>query len=194
MTPAVVCGLLAGLLSVIDGAPYIRDVLRRTTTPHRGAWLIWSSLTVVAFVSQLADGAGWSIVMVGAQAVVTTLIFAFSISRGVGGLSRGDLTVLAVAGLGVIGWSTFSEPVLATICVVLADTLGVCLMLPKTWRDPGSETVATYTLASVAGLLSVLAVGALEFALLLYPVYFFLANGLIALVIVSRTRALEVGP
>jgi hypothetical protein len=188
---AAVCGLLAGLISVLDGVPYIRDVLRGTTRPHRGAWLIWSSLTIVALLSQLADGAGWSIVMVAAQAVATTLIFALSIPRGVGGLSRVDLTVLAVAALGVIGWSAFSEPVVATICVVLADTLGVCLMLPKTWRDPGSETVATYALASVSGFLSALAVGALEFALLLYPLYFFLANGLIALVIVGRTRALR---
>ena len=190
MALTAVFGVLAGVLSVLDGAPYIRDVLRRTTQPHRGAWLIWSVLTIVALTSQLADGAEWSIVMVAAQAVVTTTIFAFSIPRGVGGLSRGDLTVLAVAALGVVGWSAFSEPVLATICVVVADTLGVCLMLPKTWRDPGSETVSTYALASASGFLSTLAVGALEFALLLYPLYFFAANGLIALVIVRRTRAL----
>ena len=43
-----VLGILAGVLSVLDGVPYIRDVLRGTTRPHRGTWLIWSSLAIVA--------------------------------------------------------------------------------------------------------------------------------------------------
>ncbi len=118
--------------------------------------------------------------MVAGQAVATGLIFAFSIRRGEGGLSRSDLTMIAIAALGVVGWLVLSEPVVATACVVVADTLGVAMMLPKTWRDPASETLATYVLASAAGLLSMFAVGALELSLLLYPLYFFVANGLIA--------------
>jgi hypothetical protein len=185
-----VLGALAGIISALDAAPYIRDVLRGTTRPHRGAWLIWSTLAIVALASQAADGAEWSIVMVAAQAVATSVIFAFSIRRGEGGFSRRDVVLLTIAALGIGGWVISSTPVVATACVVFADTLGVCLMLPKTWRDPASETVATFALASAAGLLSAFAVGALDVSLLLYPVYFFAANGLIAAVIVIRTRML----
>jgi hypothetical protein len=99
-----------------------------------------------------------------------------------------DITLISIAALGVVGWLAFSEPVVATACVVAADMLGVAMMLPKTWRDPASETLSTYALASTAGLLSTFAVGAIEVSLLLYPVYFFLANGLIAVVIVLRKR------
>jgi hypothetical protein len=187
-----VLGILAGVLSVLDAVPYVRDVIRGTTRPHRGTWLIWSSLAVVALASQLADGAEWSIVMVAGQALATGLIFLYSIRCGEGGLSPLDMTLIAIAALGVVGWLILSEPVVATACVVVADTLGVAMMLPKTWRDPASETLATYVLASAAGFLSMFAVGALELSLLLYPVYFFVANGLIAVVIVLRTRA--VGP
>ena len=77
---------------------------------------------------------------------------------------------------------------IATACVVFADTLGVALMLPKTWREPSSETLTTYVLASAAGLLSTLAVAELDASLLLYPLYFFLGNGLIASIIVLRTE------
>jgi hypothetical protein len=37
--------------------PYLRDTVRRATRPHRGTWLIWSVLAVVAYFSQRADGA-----------------------------------------------------------------------------------------------------------------------------------------
>jgi hypothetical protein len=188
MTILPVLGVLAGIISVLDAVPYIRDVMRGTTRPHRGTWLIWSSLAIVALASQLADGAEWSVVMVAAQALATGVIFLVSIRRGEGGLSPVDITLITIAALGVVGWLVFSEPVVATACVVAADTLGVAMMLPKTWREPASETLSTYALASTAGLLSTFAVGAIEVSLLLYPVYFFVANGLIAVVIVVRRR------
>jgi hypothetical protein len=184
----VVFGVLAGILSILDAIPYARDVIGRTTRPQRATWFIWSMLAIVALASQLADGAAWSIVMVATQAMVTTLVFLLSLRHGEGGLSPLDLTAVAIAMLGVLGWFVFSTPVIATACVVFADTLGVALMLPKTWREPSSETFTTFALASAAGLLSALAVASLDASLLLYPVYFFVANGLIASIIVIRTE------
>ena len=75
------------------------------------------------------------------------------------------------------------EPIVATACVVVADLIGATLMLPKTYRDPDSETLATYALASLAGLLAAGAVGAPDISLLLYPIYFCLVNGAIAVLI-----------
>jgi hypothetical protein len=37
-----VLGLAAALVAVADTIPYLRDILRGTTRPHRGTWLIWS--------------------------------------------------------------------------------------------------------------------------------------------------------
>jgi hypothetical protein len=64
------------------------------------------------------------------------------------------------------------------------------MMVPKTWRDPGSETLATYAFASLGGALAAGAVGALDPALLLYPIYYCAVNGGIAVLIVHRRRAL----
>ena len=180
----VILGLAAGLIGVLDTIPYVRDTLRGSTRPHRGTWLIWGVLAVVVSLSQYADGASWSLVMAGVQAVLTSLVFVLSIRRGEGGVSRADITMIAIAGAGVIGWIAADEPLVATACVVAADLIGVALMVPKTRRDPGSETLATFALASVAGALAAGAVGALDVSLLLYPVYYCLGNGAIALLIV----------
>lgn len=190
MSAVAVLGLLAGLVSILDFLPYLRDVLRGTTRPHRGTWLIWSVLAIVATASQEADGAAWSLVMAVAQAAVTTTVLVLSLRFGMGGAGRAELALTALALAGVGGWLVVDEPVVATACVVLADVIGIALMLPKTWREPGSETLATFALASLGGVLAAGAVGALDASLLLYPAYYALGNGLIAGVIILRRRAL----
>jgi hypothetical protein len=187
---APVLGVLAGVVGIADTIPYVRDTIRGSTRPHRGTWLIWSVLAIVVFLSQRADGATWSLIMAAAQAVLTGAIFLLSIRRGEGGLSPADVLMLTLAGGGVIGWIVADEPVIATACVVAADLIGAAMMVPKTYRDPGSETLATFALASLSGALATGAVGTLDPSLLLYPVYYCLANGALAVLIHHRRRLL----
>jgi hypothetical protein len=191
VTAVAVFGVLAGLTSLAAIAPYIRDVFRGTTRPHRGSWLIWTVLSIVALASQLADGATWSIVMVVVQALITSLVFALSISRGVGGVSRSDLAIIAIAGLGVVAWAVSSTPVVATSSTIFADMLGIALMTPKTWRDPRSETFATYVLGGVSGVLSAFAVGKLDVSLLIFPIWIAIASTVIAATIAARRSRVE---
>jgi hypothetical protein len=192
MSPwAAACGLLAGAVSTIDAVPYVRDILRGSTRPHRATWGIWSVLGITAFLAQAADGASWSLLMVGVQAASMSAVFGLSLWRGIGRLGRAELALLAVAAGGVIGWSASSEPVVATLGVVVADLAAVVMMLPKTWRDPDSETPSAFLMAGVAGLLGMAAVGAFDPSLLLYPAYFALANLGTAALIMLRRRALS---
>lgn len=181
-------GVLAGLASVVNTIPYIRDMARGTTRPHRGTWLIWAVLAIVVYESQRADGASWSLIMAGVQAILTTLVFLLSIRGGEGGMSAADAAVILLAGAGVIGWIVADAPVLATMCVIAADLVAAALMVPKTYRDPGSETLASFALASVGGGLAAGAVGAADLSLLLYPLYFCFVNAGIALLIHHRRQ------
>lgn len=182
--------LMAAVVGVVYTVPYVRDTLRRTTAPHRGSWLIWSVIEVVAVASQGADGARWSLVALASQAACTCWVFALSIRFGSGGISRGDLTLLALAGVGVAGWLVSDEPVIATAFVIVADLVAALMMVPKTWRDPHSETLSTFVLASVCGALTAGAVGVWSAPLLIYPVYFILVNAGISAVIIQRRRML----
>jgi hypothetical protein len=187
---APLLGVLAGVLGAADTVPYVRDILAGRTRPYRWTWLIWAVLAIVVCASQRADGASWSLVMAAVQAVLTSVIFALAIRRGEGALGPVERVMLAVAAGGVVGWLVADEPVVATACVVAADLIGAAMMLPKTYRDPESETLATFALASAAGALAAGAVGRLDASLLPYPVYFCVANAAIALLITSgRARA-----
>jgi hypothetical protein len=149
------------------------------------------ALAILVCLSQRADGASWSLLMAATQGVLTTLIFVLSISRGVGGLSATDRIMTAIAAGGVLGWILAGEPLVATACVVAADLVAAALMIPKTYRDPDSETLGTFALAGLSGALAAAAVGSAELSLLLYPAYFALVNGAIALLIHHRRGVLH---
>jgi hypothetical protein len=187
---APVLGVLAGVVGAADAIPYIRDVLRGATRPHRAAWLIWSGLAIVVVLSQWADGATFSLIMPATGAVFTSIVFALSIRRGVGGVSTPERLMVAIAAAGVLGWLFADEPIVATLCVVAADLIGVLMMVPKTWRDPDSETFATYALGCLSGALAAGAVGELDFSLLVYPIYYCIGNGALAVLILQRRRQL----
>jgi hypothetical protein len=187
---APVLGVLAALVGIADTIPYVRDTLVRSTQPHRGTWLIWAVLALVACLSQRADGASWSLVMAGTQVVLTTSIFVLAIRLGTGGVSLIDTFMITVAAAGVAGWLLADEPIVATVFVVGADLIAAAMMVPKAHRDPHSETLSTFALASLGGALAAGAVGVPDVSLLLYPTYYCLVNGAIALLIGHRRSTL----
>jgi hypothetical protein len=155
---------------------------------------VWSVLAIVVCASQRADGASWSLAMTAIQAVATTLVFTLAVRHGEGGVTRGEIVLVAVALGGVLGWTLSGVPLVATGCVVAADLIGLGLMVPKTYRDPHSETLVTFAGAGASGLLAAVAVGTPDVALLLYPAYFFLANSGLAILIAHRRHALARPP
>ncbi len=96
--------------------------------------------------------------------------------------------MIAVAAVGVIGWIAADEPIVATVCVVAADLVGAAMMVPKTYRDPESETLITFAFASLGGALAAGAVGAVDVSLLLYPAYYCVINGAIARAHLAASR------
>jgi hypothetical protein len=191
---APILGVLAAVVGVVDTIPYVRDTLAGTTRPHRGTWAIWGVLAIVVCVSQRADGASWSLIMAVVQAALTSLVALLSIRRGEGGVRPIEVVMMAIAGVGVVGWLVAEEPVVATACVVAADLVGAAMMVPKTYRDPYSETLSTFALASVGGALAAGSVGGLDASLLLYPVYYCVVNAAISILLVHRRAVVADAP
>jgi hypothetical protein len=188
---APILGVLGGVAGIADTIPYVRNTVRGTTRPHRGSWLIWSVLAGIAFLSQRADGASWSVLMTATQAILTGLVFMLAIRYGEGGVGATDLLLIAFAGIGVVGWILSRDPVAAIGCVIVADLIAVAMMVPKVRRDPDSETLSTYALASVGGALAAGAVAEPNPSMLLYPAYYCLVNAATAMLIHRRRVTLR---
>jgi hypothetical protein len=128
--------------------------------------------------------------MCAVQAILDVLVLGLAVRLGEGRLSSGEVAAMGLAAGGILGWMAADTPLVATACVVVADLMGAIVMAPKAYRDPDSETLATFALASVGGVFATAAVGAADPALLLYPIYFCLVNAAIALLIWHRRLVL----
>jgi hypothetical protein len=180
-------GIVAGVLQGLFYVPYVRDVLRGSTRPHRGSWTIWCALSLIVLASQRADGGRWSLLVVVAQLVGGAVILALALERGVGGTTRLDIGLGAVAAAGLVGWYLADDPTIATVCVVIADGVAVLMMLPKTYAHPDSETLSAFVFSALSGVFALAAVGSLDFGLLLYPAYFVVAD-LVLIGLITRRR------
>jgi hypothetical protein len=171
-----VIGSISGIVIIIGLLPYIRDILRKTTKPERASWLIWTVLGSIAFFSQLVKGATNSLWMTGIDTLAVAIIFLLSIRYGEGGLMKRDIAALFVALFGLVLWYFTKEAAVALFLVIIIDMSGSILTVIKSYEDPGSETMIAWILAGLAGLLSAISVGSLNWILLSYPLYICLAN------------------
>lgn len=175
-----------GVLPVIGAFPYIKDILRHKTKPHRTSFLIWAVLDSIAFATQLAKGATWSLIMPAVGTIEVLTSFVLSLKYGVGGFAKKDIAALLLSGLGLILWYFTKEPLVALLIVICVDVIGMSLTILKTYAHPHTETFSTWLLSSIAGLFAAAAVGHWTFSLLIYPLYICVANAGVCVTILLR--------
>ena len=181
-------GYISGILSLLMVVPYIWDIFFKSTKPERASWFIWSVLMSIAFFTQMAKGAGNSLWLTAGQTLAVLIVFLLSIKYGVGGFSKRDIRALIAAGISLIVWYVTSDALYALILVIIIDAIGVFLTAIKTYEDPKTETLAMWLISSIASLFGMLAVGSLNYTLLLYPFYLVLANFVIVMTIIISKR------
>lgn len=184
-------GLLSGLVFLIADIPYIRDIFRGKTKPHRVSWFLYFVINAVNVANQAASGATNSLWLPIVSTVITFGIFILSIKRGMGGYTKLDLLCFVGALAGLFLWFVFKTPLASTIVNVIAITLAVVPTIKKSFTHPETETAITYLIASTSGLLAALSVGSLNFRLLLLPAHDFVIQIVIWLILVSRMRAVH---
>lgn len=93
-----------------------------------------------------------------------------------GGFSRRDKASLLIAGLGLAAWFLTKEATYALLITIAVDAIGAGLTAIKAYEMPESETLVTWIVSAISGLLGTIAVGKLDPILMIYPFYVFLAN------------------
>ena len=124
--------------------------------------------------------------MTAADAMAAGTIAVCSLRFGYGRLHRRDWISLGIAALGIGVSQVVSSPLLALLVVIGVDATGFWLTVYKTWQAPHSETLISWVLATVAGACGIVAIGKLDPTQLLYPIYIFGSNGLLAGIIIAR--------
>src|SRR5258706_5365250 len=102
----IILGVLAGVLNVVGYIPYIRDILRGIVKPQRITWGIWTILTSITAVNQIANDGGYSSLFFVSTALLVSITFLLSFKHGFGGASRIDIACLVLAVILLIYWVT----------------------------------------------------------------------------------------
>ncbi len=117
----VALGVIATVMALISYVPYIRDMVAGRTKPHAFTWLVWASLTAIAFAGQISDGAGPGAWVTGFTATVSFAIFAVALRHGEKDIAPMDWISLAGAGSGLLLWAITDQPLLAVVLITLID-------------------------------------------------------------------------
>ncbi|NVN96817.1 hypothetical protein HXX01_01040 [Candidatus Nomurabacteria bacterium] len=184
-------GYVSGILMMLSVIPYIRSILKGNTKPHRVAFFIWTILILIAFFSQLAKGATWSLLLTAGDSIAVLITFILSIKYGVGGFRKIDIISLVGAGISLLLWYFTKEPAAALYLIILIDLIGLNLIVIKTWKNPETENWVAWAMCGAGGLFGILAVGSFNIILLSYPIYICIANAIIAFIVITRKKYLH---
>jgi len=184
-----VCAIAAGVLSGSCAIPYVRDIRRGTTRPHRVSWGIFTLLAGIAAASQLTNGWSAGALLSSGAALAFFAVFVMSMRHGVGGATVADrLTLLAAVGILAV-WAWTGDGTVAVCLVIVLELIAIGLTMRKAWRDPSSETQSSWVIDGAAGALALVGARHLSFAALAYPVYHFASNNaMVAVLVMGRRR------
>ena len=184
---------MAVALAFVGFYPYVRDIFKRKTKPHLFTYLIWSIVTSLAFLGQVASGAGPGAWTTGTMAVLTILILVLSFKYGTEDITKLDIVLLVAALCAIVPWWLTHDP---TVSVLIATFIDVCAFFPtirKTYNDPFSETLISYVLNLFRHSLSILALTSFVVASYIYPTALVVMNAILVAVIVSGRKRVGLG-
>jgi len=173
MTVSTIAGPAAGAIALLGFVPYLRSAVNGTTRPNRASWWIWTVVGGLLCASYRTLGAREAI-WVSISYVVGPLLTALvSVRYGEGGWGRLERACLAGAGVTLGLWWISGSPALALFLNVLLDACGAVPTVVKTWRDPASEDLLSWSLFLTGNTLNLLAVPAWTLTGAAYPLYLF---------------------
>ena len=187
-TILAVIGIAAGVINIVGLVPYVRDVFRHRTKPERATWWVWLALGGLAFYAQVQAGVTWALVLMATNVLACGLIATLSIWFGYGRFRPKDIVSLVIAALGIVVAQFVDSPLLALLVIISVDIVGYWLTLRKSWIAPYTETLISWAISSIAGAMSVVAVGELDLAKLIYPLYLSTSGLLLVVVITTRRK------
>lgn len=181
-----ILGILAAVLGIAAGAPYVYGIVKKSVKPHRVSWAIWATLGIITLSSYVSSGARWSALLAFAAAFNNALIFLLSLKFGTGGSSARDRYCLAIGLLGIALWAITREAAFALVFAIAADAVGTIVTVEKAYKNPRSESALAWTTACAASLCGLLAVHVYTLAQTIYPTYAFVGGFALAAVTITR--------
>jgi hypothetical protein len=175
----------AVLANLMGGVVYLKDTLIGRAKPNRVTWLLWAIAPLIGFAAQIKAGVGLSSAMTFIVGFTPLLVFisSFFNIKSRWNLTAFDLVCGALSILGLILWIITNDPILAISFSILADGLAALPTIKKSFYHPESESEYAFLGGTISGAITTLALTRYDLANLGFPLYIFLVNGVLFLLI-----------
>lgn len=180
--------IIAVAMTLVGYFYYFKDIFSGKTKPHAFTWLVWASLTAIAFAGQISDGGGAGAYITLVTAIISFTIFFLALFKGEKDIRASDWLSLGGAAGALLLWFFTNDPLLAIILITLVDFLGFVPTIRKSIRKPHEETLISYVLAGLKFVLAIIALDNYSVVTVLYPASLIFANLLFVLLLVSKRR------
>lgn len=151
-----------GALALIVAAavPYIIDMLKGRTKPHVYTWLVWSITTGIAAAGVFYGDGGYPALTTGISSVISFVIFFLSFKYGTKNITLGDTLALIFCIVAIFIWLGLKNPLGSVVLAASIDIAAYWPTVRKTYFEPWSESLSSWTLWVLTPFFSILALSA----------------------------------
>ncbi len=178
--------LVGVILSVVGTGIYIVGIFKGKTKPHLYTNIIWSIVTIIAFLGSLTSGGGIGAWVIGFTGFTSVVIFLLSFKYGTKDIKQIDTIFLVAALISIIPWIVLKDPFWSVIIAVIIDMFGYFPTIRKTWRDPSSEVYLPWAIGSVKAVIAIIALSNFNILTVLFPIEYLVMNSIVVYIIISR--------
>ena len=183
-----ILGTTAVIIALAGYVLYFRDIFRGRTKPHAFSWLVWASLTGIAFFGQIFDKGGAGAWVTGFTAVVSFVIFFLALHKGEKDITSSDKWSFFGAGIALALWYLTSSPLGSVILITIIDALGFYPTFRKSYHKPHEETMLTFSLSGLKFVIAIIALQNYSVVTYLYPASLVLMNFIFVGLLLVRKR------
>lgn len=180
--------IVAILLTFIAYIPYLRDTLKKKTSPHIYTWFIWGISSAITYGLQVSDGAGVGAWVTLAVTILTFIVLFLGLRNGKKDITISDTIFFLLSFIALLLWLIAQQP---TLSVILVSTIGIIALIPtirKSWNYPYSETLITYELVALRYGFCIFALQNYSVITLLSPLTWGLASVILSMILIIRRR------
>jgi hypothetical protein len=161
---------LAILITILNYAPYLVQIIKEDKIPHYFSWIIWGSTTLIAGLAQLSDGAGFGSYPILVSGGLTLAVACLSYRKR----KRGDIAsldwVFLVSALGAMPvWYLTESALSAIVILTIIDLLGFGPSFRKAWKYPFEESPFFYFVFGLRNIFVILALENYTWTTVLFP-------------------------
>ena len=181
----------ASLIFFVSYVPYFRDIFAKKTKPHAYTWLVWAITQGTVAMGVWYGGGKFGFISFAVAVPLVVLVFLFSLHYGTRNITKADTSALVVALLAIVVWWQLRQPLVAVFMVTAIDLIGYFPTFRKSFEEPWSETMSSWTGFIIGNYLTILALDKYNVLTLTYLIAINFANIALVAICLMRRRVIK---